>query len=263
MLGILRSHSPELRERRQSRRDTALGYLDAGAVETLLTASEEAIVERKAMDILDEALAAARSIEDVETREGEPDFITEARATSSAPWPWPGASRIRRTGAPRRSATSLRRSTTWPRRGRRRSTSRAPYEPPATALMRLNSVPCSPNAAQIAGLSDAPRNFLRSHPVTGRRPLDDNGGSHWAASEVVAAALLSAKFAGTECPAGPTTSYVLAGVGRGQTEGLGWKDNAAAVPRIETDRVTGPRRHEHHRRKRNEPKRLRSDCPRC
>lgn len=71
--------------------------------------------------------------------------------------------------------------------------------------------------------------------------LDDDGCSHQAASEVVGAARLRAKLAGTDCPAGPATSYVLAGLGRRQPRGIGWKDLAPAVPRIEGDRLTGAR----------------------
>ena len=71
--------------------------------------------------------------------------------------------------------------------------------------------------------------------------LVDQGCSRTAASEVVAAARLRARMAGTECPAGPATSYVLAGLGRRQPRGIGWEDLAAAVPRIEDDRLTGAR----------------------
>ena len=71
--------------------------------------------------------------------------------------------------------------------------------------------------------------------------LVDQGCSRTVASEIVAAARLRARIAGTECPAGPDTSYVLAGLGRRQPRGIGWEDLAAAVPRIEDDRLTGAR----------------------
>ena len=71
--------------------------------------------------------------------------------------------------------------------------------------------------------------------------LVDQGCSRTVASEIVAAARLRARIAGTECPAGPATSYVLAGLGRRQPRGIGWEDLAPAVPRIEGDRFTGVR----------------------
>lgn len=88
------------------------------------------------------------------------------------------------------------------------------------------------------------------------RPIDDallasfveelveKGCSHRAASEVVAAARLRARFAGTECPAGPATSGILARADprrRSQRAGIGWQDLTRAVSRIEKESLTGAR----------------------
>ena len=118
---------------------------------------------------------------------------------------------------------------------------------PATALERAATVLAANTkdgyGSALAGLDTwlADRSLDDTLLAAYLAHLVDQGCSRTAASEIVAAARLRARIAGTECPAGPATSYVLAGLGRRQPRGIGWKDLAPAVPRIEGDRLTGAR----------------------